>query len=197
MSDQEILLRLVREAELNRTGRATATGIHLVLYWPEVRELGAWELGQLWGYRVDELEQLRAEGERLVAVRQAPGARWGRAQAENLVQLALSEREQETREFAAAELLAALRLTVEEAEFAGLRPAQKILGQVFGLRDPIFGSGRLPTRQTPTNEVPPYSFFLDEKILPRAANGLLPGSSLPVSRYAPPAIVTPLPWPGA
>lgn len=195
MSDQDILLRLVTEAELNRTGRATSTGIHLVLYWPEVCELGAWELGQLWGYSVDELERMQAEGERLVAVRQTPGAHWGRAQAENLVQLALTERHPETRDFAAAELLAALRLTVEEAELAGLRPAQKILGQIFGLRDPIFGSGRLPTRQTPVNEIPPYSFFMDEKITPRAASGLLPGSALSVNRYSPPAIVTPLRWP--
>lgn len=195
MSDKEILLRLVIEEELNRTGRATPTGIHLVLYWPEVCELGAWELGQLWGYTVEELEHLRIEGGRLVAVRQAPGARWGRAQAETLVQLALAERHPETRDFAAAELFAALRLTVEEAELAGLRPAQKILGQIFGLRDPVFGSGRLPTRQMPVTEIPRYSFFMDEKIMPRAANGLLPGSALPVNRYSPPAIVTPLRWP--
>lgn len=195
MSDKEILLRLVTEEELNRTGRATPTGIHLVLYWPEVCELGAWELGQLWGYTVEELEQLRIEGGRLVAVRQAPGARWGRAQAETLVQLALAERQPETREFAAAELLAALRLTVEEAELASLRPAQKILSQIFGLHDPLFGSDRIPTRQTPANEIPPYSFFMDEKTTPRAANGLLPGSALPVNRYSPPAIILPLRWP--
>lgn len=195
MSDKEILLRLVIEEELNRTGRATPTGLHLVLYWPEVCELGAWELGQLWGYTVEELEHLRIGGGRLMAVRQAPGARWGRAQAETLVQLALAERRPETRDFAAAELLAALRLTVEEAELAGLRPAQKILSQIFGLRDPVFGSGRFPTRQTPVTEIPRYSFFMDEKITPRAANGLLPGSALPVNRYAPPAIVTPLRWP--
>ena len=59
MSDKEILLRLVTEAELNRNGCATPTGIHLVLYWPEVCELSAWALGQLWGYSGEELQQLQ------------------------------------------------------------------------------------------------------------------------------------------
>ena len=195
MSNKEILLRLVTEEELNRTGCATPTGIHLVLYWPEVCERSVWELGQLWGYTVEELKQMRAGGGRLVAVRQAPGARWGRAQAETLVQLALAERHPETRDVAAAELLAALRLTVEEAELAGLRPAQRMLGQLFGLRDQIFGSDRIPARQTPANEIPSYSFFMDEKIKLNSASGLMPGSALPVKQYAPPAIVTPLPWP--
>jgi hypothetical protein len=189
--DPPWLLRLVLESELAASGRATPTGIHLALFGPACAGLDAWELGELWGYSPPELEALRLAGDHLVAVMQSPGERWGRATAETVASLAASLRADAVSNEKPEVLARAVLSSPMEAEQRGLRKLQRQVGAVFGLRDGVFGSGRLPRRG---EEAPDLGFYLDEKLLSPEVNGLLPGSSLAVADYPEMATVVRLPW---
>lgn len=189
--DEPWLLRLVPESELRATGRATPTGIHLALFGPACAGLDAWELGELWGYSPPELEAMRLAGDHLVAVMQSPGERWGRATAETVANLAASLRADAVSGEKPDVLARAVLSSPMEAEQRGLRKLQRQVGAVFGIRDGVFGSGRLPRRG---EEAPDLGFYLDEKLISPQANGLLPGSSLAVEDYPELATVVRLPW---
>lgn len=185
------LLRLVRESELSDTGRATPTGIHLVLDVRERGGLNAWDLGEIWGYSPPELEAMRLEGDHLVAILQSPDERCGRASAETVANLVASLRPDAVGHENADVIVRALTCTPAEAERRGLRKLQRQVAGVLGLRDGAFGSGRLPRRGEHGAEL---TFFLDEKLITPEANGLLPGSSLRVEDYPEMATVVRLPW---
>jgi hypothetical protein len=185
------LLRLVRESVLSVTGRATPTGIHLALYGPDCRGMGAWELGALWGYSEAELDAMRLDDDHLVAVMFEPSERCGVIDADVLARVAHGLVPEDLDDADVDAIAQALSVTPEEAEQLGLRQLQRQAGQVFGLGDGVFRMGRLAR----TGEARPEPcFFIDEKLSSPELNGLWEGSSLRVDEYPTLATVVRLPW---
>jgi hypothetical protein len=186
------LARLVLESELLETGRAAPTGIHLALWGPDCAGLDAWSLGLMWGWTDPELADLRANDEQFVLVLQTPGERWGEATAEVLISLLLALRPDEAVNATPEQFLEALRLPAPLAEERGLREAQRALRRVFGLRDPLFGTGRIPGPDEPSSPIPMY---IDTQLDASAVNGLLPGSCALVDEYTEMPTLVRLKWP--
>lgn len=186
------LARLVLESELLATGRAAPTGIHLTLWGPDCVGLDAWTVGQMWGWTEPELAAFERGGEHLILVLQTPGPRWGQARAEVLANAILALRPDEAGSLTFDQLVAAIGTPAGRAGAAGLRVAQRTLFEVFGIRDPLFGSGRIPTGDEPASGPP---LFVDTQIDIKAVNGLLPGTSAFVDEYEDPPTLIRLPWP--
>lgn len=184
------LIRVLPESELAATGAAASTGIQLCFYGPDTAGMDAWELGEAWGWSPPELEEMRLAGDHLVAVLSDPGERWGRATADALANLARGLLPEHFGE-ADAELLAnTLTLAPHDAEARRVRKLQRRLAVVFGIRDGVFGSGRLPRRG---ETVDGLQFFIDEKARD-GMNPLAPGSALPLEEYPTLPTVVRLPW---
>lgn len=186
------LARLVLESELLDTGRAAPAGIHLTLWGPDCVGLDAWSLGLMWGWTDPELADLRDSDEQFVLVLQTPGPRWGEATAEVLVSLLVALRPDEAVNATPEQFVQALGLPAPLAEERGLREAQRALRRVFGLRDPLFGTGRIPGPDEPSSPIPMY---VDTQMDPAAVNGLLPGSAALVDEYAEMPTLVRLKWP--
>lgn len=186
------LARLVLESELLATGRAAPTGIHLTLWGPDCVGLDAWTVGQMWGWTEPELAAFERAGEQMILVLQTPGPRWGQARAELLANAILALRPDEAGSLTFDQLVAAIGTPASQAGAAGLRVAQRTLFEVFGIRDPLFGSGRIPAGDDPASGPP---LFVDTQIDRTAVNGLLPGTCAFVDEYEDPPTLIRLPWP--
>ena len=184
------LLRVLPESELRATGCAAPTGIQLCLYGPDCAGMGAWELGEAWGWSPPELEALRVAGDHLVAVMASPGERWGRATADALANLARGLLPEHFGEVDPETLANALTLSPADAEANRLRKIQRRLAVVFGIRDGAFGAGLLPRRG---HEAEGLQFYIAEKAV-EGANPLAPGSGLPLDEYPEMPTVLRLPW---
>ncbi len=186
------LARLVLESELLATGRAAPTGIHLTLWGPDCVGLDAWTIARRWGWTDPELAVLRAEGEQFILVLQTPGIALAEARAELLVSLLVALRPDLCGGRTQEGFLRALQLTPAAAESAGLRGEQRAISSVFGVRDPLFGRGRIPPDGEPAAE---HRLFVDAQLDRGAVNGLLPGTSAPVDEYAATPSLIRLEWP--
>lgn len=188
---EPFLARLVPESVLLATGRAAPTGLHLALWGPDCAGLDAWTVGLMWGWTDPELARLRAEGEHLVLVLQTPGPRWGLATAEVLTSLLIALRPDEA-VASSGDFIRAVGLPPAIAEGEGLREAQHALSRVFGLRDPLYGTGRVPG---PDDDPPAIPLYVDTQLQDGAVNALLPGSSALVEDYAELPVLVRLKWP--
>lgn len=185
------LVRLVRESELRETGRATPTGIHLALWGPDVADMDAWELGEVWGYSPPEIEEIRLAGDHFLAVLQEPSERFGRASADALAHLVVQLRPDVAEGESEETIARALVSTPREAEERRLRKIQRRVADVFGIRDGVFGDGRIARKG---EEAYGPTFVLDEKLFVDGVNGLLPNSSARLEDYPELASVVRLPW---
>lgn len=191
-STEPFLARLVLESELLATGRAAPTGIHLALWGPDCVGMDAVGVAQLWGWTEPELAALQSEDEHFILVLQTPGPRWGEARAEVLANVLIALRPDAAVGMTVDSLIEAMGTPAGQAEGRGLREAQRLLTRVFGLRDPQFGSGRIPAPAAPHGE---STLFLDTQIDAAAINGLLPGSCALLEEYSELPTLIRLPWP--
>lgn len=187
---QEVyFLRLVPQSVLEATGRAAATGLHLVFNGPTAAGLDAWTLGQAWGWTREELAAMYARGDHLAGVLQKPGDRWGLASAEALSTLIAEARRADVGNATRTQILAAITCPPGLAAVRGLTRLRQQVAAVLDV--PVGALARIPRRGDPVGDLP---FLLDEKVDDAADDGLAPGSALPVTDYPDLATVVRLPW---
>ncbi len=189
--DGPYLARPVVESELLDTGRAAPTGIHVTLWGPDCVGLDAWTIGRLWGWTEPELAALEHAGEHIILVLQTPGPRWGEARAEVLASALMALRPDEVGTIPFSDLVRAIGTPWNQAPAEGLAEAQRVVAKVFGLREPLFGSGRIPAGDEPSSSWP---FFIDTQVAENAVNALLPGTSAFVDEYADEPTLIRLKW---
>ena len=153
--------------------------------------LDAWTIGRLWGWTEPELAALEHAGEHIILVLQTPGPRWGEARAEVLASALMALRPDEVGTIPFSDLVRAIGTPWNQAPAEGLAEAQRVVAKVFGLREPLFGSGRIPAGDEPSSSWP---FFIDTQVAENAVNALLPGTSAFVDEYADEPTLIRLKW---